>query len=150
MSINNEKKIVIGALLILLITMVSFNFLGFTGYNISEDSKITRIIISPKEIRAGEDLTIKIIPGKSGVNRYINFYQGTIRKGKSGSICVSGYRCSEPITIVYPTSSAWEPNNYYAQVFDYYSGNYIRADFKVTYPYNLNPRAKLYPLVYEK
>jgi hypothetical protein len=147
---HNDKKIVIGALLILLITMVSFDFLGFTGFNISEDSKVTKIIISPIEIKAGEDLTIKVIPGKSGVNRYINFYQGTVRKGKSGAICVSGYRCSEPITIVYPTSSAWEPGSYYAQVFDYYLGNYIKAEFKVTYPYNLNPRAKLYPSIYEK
>ena len=82
--------------------------------------------------------------------RYINFYEGNIRKGKSGAVCVSGYRCSEPITIVYPTSSIWEPGYYYAQIFDYYSGNYIRADFTVTYPYNLNPRAKAYPSIYEK
>ncbi|MCX6711605.1 MAG: hypothetical protein NT139_01020 [Candidatus Woesearchaeota archaeon] len=146
----DEKKIVIGALLILLITMVSFNFLGVTGYNINENSKVTRIIVSPTEIKAGQDLTINIIPGKSGVNRYMNFYEGTIRKGKSGAVCVSSYRCSEPITIVYPTSSLWEPGNYYLQVFDYYSGNYVKADFKVTYPYNLNPKARLYPSQYEK
>lgn len=125
---ENNNKILVFAILIIAIAFLSFN-LDMTGDVIK--SKVTKLIVSPDKVRAGESLNIEINPGSYGVNRYVKFYtkEGDFMGSSNSLICEPralcvDSTCYEDVKMECKVPN-WEKGEYYASVLDHYSNEYV-------------------------
>ncbi|MEK6934248.1 MAG: hypothetical protein AABW46_00035 [Nanoarchaeota archaeon] len=126
---NRESKILIGAVIIIIIAIFSFNS-GITSFSVKESSG--SIIISPKSVSAGENIIVTVIPGFEGVNNKVSFYnaEDDLRKD-SVELCKGSFRCEKESSINYWVSNSWDPGVYYVKVYDYNRKGFIIEDFTI-------------------
>ncbi|MCX6711604.1 MAG: hypothetical protein NT139_01015 [Candidatus Woesearchaeota archaeon] len=129
---KKEKEIILGAILIFVITIFMLSF-GITGHSVK--SGVTTIELDPTMVSSNDELQITIQPGKDGIPNTLSFYRlgdnGYTYVGQSDSLCDS-VKCMNPTTYYYIIPENYEPGDYYVQVFDYYSEDYIRTKFLVS------------------
>lgn len=141
---EKDNKILLGAILIILVAMVSFSFRGITGKAVSEK---TIVAVSPGSITAGESITIYVKPGSVGVEQMAYFYrEDGLRIPGTVSLCRSS-KCADEIKIDYKLVDSWDGNadwpygeasrGYYLRVNDYRSEEYKTASFTVKRAYEL-------------
>ena len=142
---KKEMKILITALVIIIMGAIFFNYTNMTGKAISD---YTIISVSPKILKAGEDIHIDIKPGLQGTYQEVEFYRTNndlIIGGSDPNICGGAAKCYEDIIVDYKISEVWDKNNewdytitskdYYARVYDVYSGLWVKAYFTVERAY---------------
>src|SRR3989344_1560392 len=106
-----------------LTNLTSTSILDITGSAAS-------IILSPATIEQGQTLKITITPTKSGVYKYLYFYdtsnmlQDTIAMSCTGNICYRKETLQYTVNLI--------PGNYYLAIYDYSLNDYIRVYFTVT------------------
>ncbi len=140
---NKDIKILLVALIIVTIGAVSFNFVNITGRTFDDAiNDHTSITVSPKAVKAGEFIYFNVYPGKQGVYQEIEFYRANndLRLGGyKDNVCKSS-KCFEDVIVEYKIISDWDKNSewgsevsrdYYARVYDIYSGKYVRTYFSV-------------------
>ncbi len=136
------KKTIAGLIIILLIALISYNYDSITGaltrdwqLQGTENYRETQITIEPSEARAGQTVSLTIIPGSEGARKEMTVhYQNGIKKDSSRTWCNIGYereeirsatkivrsfKCSEPKTINYRIPAAFAPGDYYIRIYDY-------------------------------
>jgi hypothetical protein len=128
-----NKNILLGAVLILLIALVTFN-LDITG-EITKPT-ITKITVQPTTVQQGDKITITVTPGEKGANRNLYFMVGNYRRLISNLFCresgLSTGRCLKPETMTFVIPVSWKPDIYSVAVYDFGIKDYVRADFTVT------------------
>jgi len=113
---------------------------------------VTEISVSPKEVFAGQPLTISIDPGMEGARRETKIYKinergyGVLKSTsrRFGSVDINhvqrgGFEVFENKTFTYYTSHSWSPGLYIVKVFDFKSNQYVGDTFKIKY---INPRSE--------
>ena len=129
-----NKNILLGAVLILLIALVTFN-LDITG-KVAQPS-ITTIMVSPTTVQQGDKITITVTPGEKGARKNLYFWVGNYRKAITNLFCKeqtksrSSGRCFEPETMTYSIPTSWKQDTYSVAVYDFGIRYYVRADFTV-------------------
>ena len=78
-----NKNVLIGAVLIILVAMLSFN-LDMTGQAIKTATKVS---VSPSIVDAGDVIDITVTPGKEGVEKQFDIYCNGLRKAKDLNLC---------------------------------------------------------------
>ena len=126
---KDNKVLVIGLLVVFVIALVVLNFGRFTG-------SVTRIggttvKVEPETIRAGEPITISVVPGKKGTYNQYAVCDGDndVCQAKPRMAC-GQFKCVKPVTDVYKTWANWE-GIHYVKVFDYDTKEYVRAYFTI-------------------
>ena len=103
---EKDNKILFGAILIILIAMLSLNFNDLITGNVSKES-VSKVIVSPSEVARGEVITVEVTPGPEGVyNRWAWIYNvrdgGDLRlTGTAKRMCGNQAVCYDPLTIIY-------------------------------------------------
>lgn len=127
-----NKNILLGAVLILLVALVTFN-LDITG-KVSTPS-ITKITVSPVTVQQGDKITITVTPGEKGARRNLYFWVGNYRRAVTNLFCKDetqqSNKCLKPETMTYSIPVSWQPDVYSAAVYDFGIKDYVRADFTV-------------------
>ena len=142
---KKEMKILITALVIIIIGAIFFNYTNMTGKAISDYTTIT---ITPKIVKAGEDIHIDIKPGLQGTYQEVEFYRANNDLkvgGADPNICGGVSKCYEDVIVEYKILGNWDKNDewdytitskdYYAKVYDVYSGLWVKAYFTVERAY---------------
>ena len=128
---EKTNRILIGAVFILVIALVSFNYSNITG-NVIESK--TKISITPEVINSGQKIYVTVNPGSKGIHNKACFYQAEddLRRGCTydRQICNS-YKCEEISTFSFSTSG-WESGIHYVKIFDYDKKDYAKAYFTIT------------------
>ena len=128
---KKEKEIILGAILIFVITIFMLSF-GITGHSVK--SCVTKINLEPTMVSNNDELQITIQPGKDGIPNKLSFYKlgdnGYTYVGQSSELC-NDVICKNPTVYFFVIPENYEYGDYYAQVFDYYSGEYVIARFLV-------------------
>lgn len=139
---EKDNKILLGAILIILITLVSFNFGDITGKVVKEGTVVS---ISPATVTAGDYITVYVKPGSKGVESSAYFYRidGT-RIPATVKLCGES-RCTKETTIRYKLTDSWDNNadwaygitskGYYVKVQDWKVESYKTASFVVNRRY---------------
>lgn len=127
---EKSSRILIGAIFILVIALVSFNYNSLTGQVIKSK---TMISITPKVINPGQKIYVTVNPGPKGVYKRACFYQAedNLRKGCTYRVCGGSYKCLDTSTFSFSTH-AWEPGIHYVKIFDYDLDDYVKAYFTIT------------------
>lgn len=126
----NDRKILILAFFLILISFFSFNYSKITGNVVSEDF-VSSLSVNPKSLDSGDVISIKIIPGQAGVDSEIKFYRasGELRISTlSANVCKYS-KCYEKSVInkrVYLDSGS-----YYVWIKDVYTDRPIMAQFTI-------------------
>jgi len=139
---NKDNKVLLGAILIILVALVSFNFGDITGKAVSEGSIVA---ISPKTITAGEYINVYIKPGSKGVEQLAYLYrEDGARLPGTINLC-STSKCDEEINVKYKIIDTWDNNEkwdineitkgYYIRVNEYKQDSYKTASFTVSRKY---------------
>jgi len=132
-----NKNILLGAVLILLISLVTFN-LDITG-NVATPTT-TKITVIPTTVQQGDKITITVTPGEKGARRNLYFMVGNYRRSISNLFCKDESRmsnkCFKSETMTYIIPVSWSADVYNVAVYDYGIKDYVRADFTV----NQNPK----------
>lgn len=136
------KKTIAGLIIIVLIALVAYNYDTITGFMVrpwqlqgQEPYRETQINILEPEARAGQKITVEIIPGSEGAQKLITIHsQNGAKKDSTSTWCnigytreeirsatkiVVSYKCSEEKTFEYRIPSAFIPGDYYIRVYDY-------------------------------
>lgn len=136
------KKTIAGLIIIVLIALVSYNYESITGFMVrpwqlqgQEGYSETQINILTPEARAGQKITVQIIPGNEGAQKLMTIHsQNGAKKDSSRTWCNIGYereeirsatkivhsfKCSEPKTFEYRIPAALIPGDYYIRIYDY-------------------------------
>ena len=104
---NKDNKVLLGAILIILVALVSFNFGDITGKAVSEGSIVA---ISPKTVTAGEYINVYVKPGSKGVEKLAYIYrEGDIRMAGTISLCRTS-KCEEEVDVKYKILDIWDNN----------------------------------------
>ena len=128
-----NKNVLIGAVLIILVALLAFN-LDITGQ--ATKGAMTSISVSPTTIRAGDSLSVSIIPGSNGAEEKLYIYaqdeDGNLMRKEDGfNYCRgSGATCTKAVTFSYLTYESWIPGTYFAQINDK-SGKAALAEFTI-------------------
>jgi hypothetical protein len=129
---KKEKDIILGAIVIFVITIFTLSF-GITGHSVKYG--VTKLEIEPTMVSNNDELEIIIQPGKYGVPNTLSFYKlgdnGYEYIGQSSELC-NDIKCTNPTSYFFVIPENYEFGDYYAQIFDYYSGEYIRTRFLVS------------------
>ncbi len=134
-----NKNILLGAVLILLIALVTFN-LDITGK--VSNPVITKITVEPTTVQQGDKITITVTPGEKGARKNLYFMVGNYRRMISNLFCKeqnknrSSGKCFNPETMTFMIPVSWKPDVYSVAVYDYGIRDYVRTDFTV----NQNPK----------
>lgn len=130
-----------GLIIIVLIALVSYNYDNLTGL-MTRDWQLqgkdayreTKITIEPTEAKAGQRISLNIIPGSEGAKKLMTIHSaGGIKKDSTSKWCNIGYereeirsatkivsfKCSEPKSTTYRIPSAFKPGDYYIRIYDY-------------------------------
>ena len=101
---EKDNKILFGAILIILIAMLSLNFNNILTGNVSKES-VSKVVVSPNEVTRGEVITVEVTPGPEGVyNRWAWIYNAEkdLRlTGTAKRMCGNQAVCYDPLTITY-------------------------------------------------
>lgn len=159
----NKRLLLIFLTIIVIAATVAFNFESFTGQagrlSVLQKSLAAQpkgdgsVTVEPKEILAGEKISITIKPGDICIDNEITIYMEGRRlpvvrfdkpaKYKGSATGTSKY-CEEA-TIKYKTWNSWEPGDYYVEVKELpmkMTGKieartkYYTDDFKIKEPMN--------------
>ncbi len=128
---QQENKILVWAVLILLIAIVSFNFTGMTGESIR--NKITTVTLDKTYVLPSGTIILNVIPGSKGVDADVDIYRAnTDRRYMQAvlSIC-RRYKCESMSTVKFKVIDSFEPGTYYFRLYDIYSKEYVKAYFTV-------------------
>lgn len=130
---NKDNLILSGAVFVLiLLGFVAFLQGNFTGSLIKTEESQTKVIVLTKEIKAGDYVEAKIIPGPRGVEKTIEIFRGGDNHRKTSFYEYNAKsRYWDPITIDYKTYASWEPDVYYIVVHDIASGKTSRDSFEI-------------------
>lgn len=133
---QRENKVLFGAVLILLVAIISFSFAGITGQTVSS-GEVTKLSIDKSIITAGDLIKLTIKPGSDGTGQDIDFYSAKddTRAAESAAQICGQYKCFNDVTVEFMVPGSWE-GDYYARVADKYYENlgkekYIKAYFSV-------------------
>lgn len=126
---NKSNRILIGAIFILVVALVSFNY-SITG-NIIKDKTV--VSISPEVINSGQKIYITVNPGPKGVYKKACLYHASnnLRKTCTYRVCGGTYKCLDTSTFSFGTHSL-ESGIYYVKLFDYNINDYVKAHFTIT------------------
>lgn len=126
---EKSSRILIGAIFILVIALVSFNYGSITGFTVKQ----TEISITPNPAPSGQKIYVTVDPGPNGVYKRACFYQAedNLRKGCTYRVCGGSYKCFDVSTFSFSTH-AWEPGIHYVKIFDYDLDNYVEKYFTIT------------------
>ncbi len=125
---DNNKKILIAILIILVVAMVFFDYGNFTGQVVKSSSVVT---ISPNTIKQSDYIEINAVPTVNGISKkfYICDDEDSCRWHSTLKICQS-YKCANPFSARYKIGD-WEPGVYYVKFYDYSLKDYIKTYFTV-------------------
>ena len=136
------KKTIVGLIIIVLIALVSYNYDSITGL-MSRDWQLqgqesyreTQINIESPEAKAGQRISVTIIPGSLGARKEMTIHSASgLKKDSSREWCNLGYereeirsatkivhsfKCTEPKTFDYRIPAAFIPGDYYIRIYDY-------------------------------
>lgn len=136
------KKTIAGLIIIILIALVAYNYDTITGFMIrpwqlqgQEAYRETQITITPEEAKAGQKISIEIVPGNLGAEKEITIHSSNGAKRdstrewctigyereeiRSATKIVQSFKCTEPKTFLYRIPSSFKPGDYYIRVYDY-------------------------------
>lgn len=129
------KKILI-LVIILVAAFMMYNF-TMTGKSTFRGSD-TVIDFTPKEVKAGQTITIDLTPSKEGVKRLMSVHTtGHLRKDTTdawGQDCANagrtstGTKCAIPWTFDYRVPIGFKPGQYYFRFYDFGMKDYIASD----------------------
>ena len=118
---DKDTKVLLMAVVIILVALVSFNLTDLTG-KVTKGSTAT-ITVSPSVVTFAKNevakmVTIKVSPGKEGINRKLEFY--IVRSGstdtrvgtESVNICRTS-TCYEDVTVSYRLNSGLSGKYYF-------------------------------------
>lgn len=127
---EKSSRILIGAIFILVIALISFNYGSITGKSVIGKTEIS---ITPEAIDSGEKIYITVKPGTHGVYKKACFYQAedNLRKGCTYRVCGDSYKCFYSSTFSFSTTN-WDPGIHYVKIFDYDLDDYVKAYFTIT------------------
>ncbi|MFH0936518.1 MAG: hypothetical protein V1815_02475 [Candidatus Woesearchaeota archaeon] len=129
---KKEKEVILGAIIIFVIAIFTLSF-GITGHSVK--SGVTKITIEPIMVISNDELQITIQPGKDGIPNTLSFYKlsenGYVYVGQSDQLC-DNVKCVNPTSYFFIVPEYYKSGDYYIQIFDYYSGEYIRERFLVS------------------
>ncbi len=127
---ENESKILLGAILIIVIAIFSFNS-SITGFGMKNVYTST-IKISPKVVLNNDKIFITVYPGPEGANNNLNFYNAEDDLRKSSiELCGGDYKCMDETTVSYWIPNGWKPGVYHVKVYDYDRKDFIIEDFTI-------------------
>ncbi len=129
--------------MVFVIGLVLGSFTGInnmiTGQGVRRD-RLTTISVEPALVPADGRLTITVVPGSKGAEKYVYFYsigdmgQLRVRMDVSQQFCPHNNRCKDPQTFEYKIPSAMNPNIVYAAtVTDVLTDEKVKALFEVGY-----------------
>jgi len=96
----DDRKVVVFAVLLILISMISFNFDKITGQVTSSDY-VSSISVNPQSIVSGGVISVTVNPGREGINQKLVFYfadTGLRIANMDINVCRS-YKCFEEVTV---------------------------------------------------
>lgn len=133
---QKENKVLFGAVLILLVAIISFSFSGITGQTVSS-GEVTKLYVDKSIVTAGDMIKLTIKPGSDGVDQDIDFYHANddTRVAQSAAQVCGQYKCFNDVTVEFRVPGSWE-GDYYVRVADrYYESlgkeKYVKAYFSV-------------------
>jgi len=100
----------------------------------------TTVSVSPSSVNPSEEISISIIPGSKGTERYVYIYtlsdDGSlrVRRAVTQRFCAHTNTCKEPTTITYRIPASFSPGNYGAAVKDVATKKQVWGTFKVANP----------------
>lgn len=113
---DKDNKVLLSAVLVILVALVAFNFGDITGKAVESN---TVIAVSPTSVSFGEYdtiklLTIKVSPGKDGVDTkmYLHQENGFRVGGETVNICPDSL-CYDEVTLTYKLDSGIESGRYF-------------------------------------
>ena len=95
---DKNNKILLGAILLIFVTLLSFNINTITGEITKENKKVPSVTVSPKVADAGERVTVSVWTGADGINRKACLYDDNSRVTCTNRVCSedtdnSYYKC---------------------------------------------------------
>lgn len=148
-----RNKIIIGAVAIVLIALIGFNFNNITGNVVG--SLVPDVTVYPSTVKAGEKINIKVKPNKGCVDPEIGFYFSgklsdgsmTSSGGRKGTVThKGGYKVCKgnglildkdgTFTVSYRTEPGWD-GEHFAKIYywkDRNTKDYVNARFNVLPP----------------
>lgn len=134
----NKPTLIATVVLVFVVGLIFGSFSGLSGTTgqVSRDFS-SQIRVSPKLVGGGDSLTITVMPGSEGAERYVWFYDitpsGTLgsRKASSQQFCPHTNTCKETVTFSWRVPTGWQTGLYAATVTDVATGQKARADFRI-------------------
>ena len=127
---DKNNKILLGAILLIFITLISFNVNTITGDLTKEGKKVPSVTVSPKIAVPGERLTVSVWTGADGINQKACLYDENSRVSCTSRVCSDSpenldraYKClsteKEQVKFNFVTSTSLPSGIYSVCVWDY-------------------------------
>lgn len=125
---DKNNKILLGAILLIFITLLSFNLNTITGDITKEGKKVPSVTVSPKVVAPGERVTASVWTGAGGISKKACIYDHNTRVFCVNRVCSDspvdrGYKCystdKEQIKFSFVPSTSLSDGVYSICVWDY-------------------------------
>lgn len=133
------KKVVLAIIILIFMAFISYNYEKITGQATVLDQikgtkpySETQIIIDPVEAKAGEKISVTVVPGRDGAKREMTIHsENGINKDSTSEWCNLGwtrqeqlagaesFKCTMEKTFDYRIPSSFKPGDYYIRLYDY-------------------------------
>ena len=127
----SPKSWFVGAVLLVLLSFVAFNFTQITG-KITKQPSVTEVTVDPDTFMAGSYINANIIPSKACARRLIHIFDSSGIRKATVETRKSHSRFCDPITVRWKTPSTFQ-GTYTVAVYDYGLKEYVRTNFTVVY-----------------
>ena len=125
---DKNNRVLIGAVLLIFVTLLSFNLTSLTGSS-TKEGKVPSVSVSPNVAEAGDRLTVSVISGELGVNEKACIYDGNSRVACTSTVCNNNvqkenrhFKCLSSVNQIQfniATSTSLESGVYSVCVWDY-------------------------------
>ncbi len=119
---DKNNRVLIGAVLLIFVTLLSFNLDTITGLS-TKDKNIPSVSISPKVVQPGSRITVTVWTGKLGMNEKACLYDSNARVSCTNNACAGNYKCystdKQPVSFNFATSTSLDSGVYSLCVWDY-------------------------------
>jgi hypothetical protein len=128
--LDKNNKILLGAILLIFMTIISFNINTITGDLTKEGKKVPSVTVSPKVVVPGERVTVSVWTGADGINERACLYDDNSRVACTNRVCSDSpenldraYKCystgKEQVKFNFATSTSLPSGIYSICVWDY-------------------------------
>lgn len=124
---DKSNKILVAAVLLIFVTLLSFNLDTITGSS-TKEKQVRSVSVSPSVVEGGSRVTVTAYTGKLGMNKQACLYDSNSRVACTYQACDENqdnraYKCystqNKPVKFTFTTSSSLEPGIYSICIWDY-------------------------------